>query len=88
MNEIKMLCRDACQAKYEIQKLSTDQKNECLTKIAAILLENCASILSSNEIDLEDARCKGMHQGMLDRLKLDESRIQSMADGQIGRAHV
>lgn len=81
MNEIKMLCRDACQAKYEIQKLSTDQKNECLTKIAAILLENCASILSSNEIDLEDARCKGMHQGMLDRLKLDESRIQSMADG-------
>ncbi len=79
--ELIDLCRKACNAKYEVQKLTTEQKNSALEIVAAKLIEDTPLILKANEKDLERARENGMHVGMIDRLRLDESRIRAMADG-------
>ena len=79
--ELIDLCRKACNAKYEVQKLTTEQKNSALEIVAAKLIEDTPVILKANEKDLERARENGMHVGMIDRLRLDESRIKAMADG-------
>ena len=79
--ELIDLCRKACNAKYEVQKLTTEQKNSALEIVAAKLIEDTPVILKANEKDLERARENGMHVGMIDRLRLDESRIRAMADG-------
>jgi glutamate-5-semialdehyde dehydrogenase len=81
--ELINLCRNACNAKYEVQKLTTEQKNSALEKVAAQLIEETPKILEANEKDLERAKENGMHIGMIDRLRLDESRIKAMADGVI-----
>ena len=49
--------------------------------MAEILLKSSKEILEANKKDLENAIEKGTPKAMLDRLALDESRIQGMADG-------
>lgn len=68
-------------AKYEIALLSTDVKNKAILAVADALEKNSAKIISANAIDMENGEKKGLNQGLLDRLKLDESRIKGMADG-------
>lgn len=58
----------------------TDLKNKALLAMADALEADTAAILSANALDMEAA--KGHIQPvMLDRLALNESRIQGMADG-------
>ena len=57
-----------------------ETKNRLLTAMAASLVEHTAEILTCNETDLEAARGH-ISDVMLDRLRLDESRIAAMAEG-------
>ena len=75
------LCSKAKNAKYGLGALSKDTKNQALETIANALLEDEASILEANEKDLANGVAVGMHQGLLDRLKLDRGRIEGMAEG-------
>ena len=75
------LCSKAKNAKYGLGALSEDTKNQALETIANALLEDEASILEANEKDLANGVAAGMHQGLLDRLKLDRGRIEGMAEG-------
>ena len=79
--ELLEICQRAKASKYKIQNLSTQQKNKALLVVADKLVENTADILAANRKDYERGEKNGMHQGMLDRLKLDEKRIQAMAEG-------
>ncbi|WP_081795278.1 glutamate-5-semialdehyde dehydrogenase [Butyrivibrio sp. MC2021] len=79
--ELLEICQRAKASKYKIQNLSTDQKNKALLVVADKLVENAADIIAANQKDYERGEKNGMHQGMLDRLKLDEKRIQAMAEG-------
>ncbi len=79
--ELKEIGIRAHKAKYDVQNLSTDVKNKALVFIADKLVEESAKIIKANEIDCKNGRDNGMHQGMLDRLKLDEKRIAAMAEG-------
>ncbi len=79
--ELKDIGIRAQKAKYEVQNLSTESKNKALLAIADKLVEEASRIIEANEIDYKNGQNNGMHQGMLDRLKLDEKRIAAMAEG-------
>ncbi|TNE61150.1 MAG: glutamate-5-semialdehyde dehydrogenase [Alphaproteobacteria bacterium] len=60
---------------------STDAKNLALTAAAAALRAGVADILAANEKDMAFGRDKGLTGAMLDRLMLDEARIDAIANG-------
>lgn len=64
----------------EIALATTDKKNELLKNMANALLENMDLILQENQKDMEEAK-KFFSSVKLDRLLLDEKRIQGMAQG-------
>lgn len=59
--------------------LSTEVKNKVLQNVAAALSARQAEILSANAADYEEAKTTGMEAALLDRLRLDEARLQAMA---------
>jgi glutamate-5-semialdehyde dehydrogenase len=79
--ELLEICQRAKSVKYEVQKLGTEDKNRALFKVAECLESEAKYILDANSKDYENGLKNGMHQGMLDRLKLDEKRIEAMAEG-------
>lgn len=81
MTYLETLGKQACLAKYELQKLTTARKNEALMKAAEYLIQYTDDILAENEKDLIQGKENGMHEGLLDRLKLTRERIQAMAEG-------
>ena len=58
----------------------TDTKNKALQAMADALTANCAAILAANDADMDAARGT-ISDVMLDRLLLNEERIQGMAEG-------
>ncbi|MBO4343870.1 MAG: glutamate-5-semialdehyde dehydrogenase [Clostridia bacterium] len=73
-----MACAKEC--KDFICSASAERKNQALFAMASSIEENKDAILLANEKDMENARGK-ISDVMLDRLKLDESRIYGMAEG-------
>ena len=81
MTDLHEMGQKACMAKYELQKTSTEAKNQALVHIAGALHTYAQNILDANAMDIETAQKSGMHPGMIDRLRLTMERIQSMAEG-------
>lgn len=73
--------RRAAEAKYDVQKLSADKKNEILKVVAKQLQQDAAEILTENAKDICSGEENGMHSGMIDRLRLTKERIDAMAEG-------
>ena len=67
-------------AKKSINTASTALKNQALEAMASQLLKATKAILAANQIDMETARGK-ISEVMLDRLFLDQERIEGMAQG-------
>ena len=67
-------------AKKSINTASTALKNQALEAMASQLLKATEAILAANQIDMEAARDK-ISEVMLDRLFLDQERIEGMAQG-------
>ena len=79
MTTIEILNR-ANNAKTKLAQLDTETKNKALLAMADSLIENTNDILLANKKDVENA--KGvLSDVMIDRLLLNEKRIQAMADG-------
>ena len=70
----------AKQAKFEVNQLTTQQKNDALNAMADALLEHQDAILAANAMDLDAARGH-VADVMLDRLLLTPQRIAGMAAG-------
>ena len=81
MAELTELGKNACAAKYILQKLTTEEKNKALDTAANYLCDRRAELLAANESDLENGRRNGMNPGLLDRLKLTPDRIAQIAEG-------
>ena len=60
--------------------LCTDDKNRALRAMANALIENTDSILEANALDVAAAEGT-VSSVMIDRLRLDKSRIEGMANG-------
>lgn len=69
----------ALAAKDFLATVTTDDKNRALLSIAKALRDSSETIITENKTDLENGRKNGLSDGMLDRLMLDESRIDGMA---------
>ncbi|MDE6000750.1 MAG: gamma-glutamyl-phosphate reductase, partial [Clostridia bacterium] len=71
---------NAKRIKNSVALMSTEQKNAALINMASAIEEDKKSILRANKADL--AAVKGtMSDVMQDRLRLNEDRVHSMADG-------
>jgi glutamate-5-semialdehyde dehydrogenase len=75
------LGREAAAAAGVLALAGTDVKNLALARIAAALRANARKLLAANAKDMDAARLKGLSGAMLDRLALDEKRIEAMARG-------
>ncbi|MGM9535709.1 MAG: gamma-glutamyl-phosphate reductase, partial [Intestinibacter sp.] len=71
----------AKEAAYELGIASTAQKDQALTFMAEELINAKEEIIKANEIDRQNAIEKGISDALLDRLSLDEGRIEAMANG-------
>ncbi|MBQ8986330.1 MAG: glutamate-5-semialdehyde dehydrogenase [Lachnospiraceae bacterium] len=81
MSIVETLCKKASAIKYDVQKLSTDEKNRALLTAADKLVANGDKILSANREDIENGRAAGMKEAMIDRLTLTKARIDQIAEG-------
>lgn len=74
-------CRRAAAVKQEIGTLGTKEKNMALLAIADALEANREQIKAANTLDIEAGRKNGLNVGLIDRLTLDDGRIDGVADG-------
>ena len=65
-------------AKKDFVKLSTKDKNKILENIKISMEKNRKNILDANKKDYDKGISNNMAEGLLDRLKLDDERIDSM----------
>jgi glutamate-5-semialdehyde dehydrogenase len=71
--------RDALEAAAVLAQASTERKNDALVAAAKALRASVSRLLAANEKDMASARARNLSSALLDRLKLDEKRIEGMA---------
>jgi glutamate-5-semialdehyde dehydrogenase len=64
-----------------LAQMPTTRKNAGLTAAAAALRAQASTIKQANAIDMAAGRAKGLSAALLDRLLLDDKRIEAMAKG-------
>ncbi len=79
--QMTLLASQAKAASRILARLSTAEKNRCLEMMAGALERNAGAIQQANAADMETGARIGLSSAMLDRLKLDDKRIASMAKG-------
>ena len=72
---------EAVKAAHALARASTYLKNACLRAAAAAIREQRADILAANELDVQDAKSRGLSGALVDRLLLDDKRVEAMAKG-------
>ncbi len=65
----------------EIRQTDNDTRTNVLLSFAQYLKEDMADILAANQKDVKDAEESGMKPSLIDRLTLDEARINAMSEG-------
>lgn len=78
---IEEQCKNGKDASYELSSFSINKRNNALQEMADNLRNNVDLILDENKIDMENGRSDGLTQALLDRLMLNEDRIDGMAKG-------
>ena len=71
----------AKQASATLRNTSADVRNGVLLEFARNMVLHQNDIIDANRKDMEGSANNGMSEAMLDRLMLDEKRIQGMAEG-------
>tara|TARA_B100000700_G_scaffold45667_3_gene47839 strand:- start:504 stop:1775 length:1272 start_codon:yes stop_codon:yes gene_type:complete len=75
------ICISAKTASREFSLLDAKQRNQILLRIASRVLESKNEILDANKIDYANAKESGADHHILDRLYLNEERIDAIVDG-------
>lgn len=78
---IAEVTRGAASAKSEIGRAETDTKNLALKNVAEQILASGNLLRKENSRDLKEGKDRGLNAALLDRLELNDNRIQAMADG-------
>jgi glutamate-5-semialdehyde dehydrogenase len=73
--------REAKEGARSIAKASSQQKNTALVKMAEALKKRSKELIRENGKDITFAKKKGLSGAMIDRLTLNEKRINEMAQG-------
>ena len=75
------LGRAARAAARALREAPTQAKDKALLAAAAAIRARKQNILQANAVDVESARAKNLASPLIDRLLLDEKRIEAMASG-------
>ena len=78
---MQQLGQAARRASRAMARAQTKQKNQALLAIADAILEQRAHLLTENNKDLAHGRDSGLDEALLDRLALNDERIEAMAEG-------
>ncbi|MCL4407966.1 MAG: glutamate-5-semialdehyde dehydrogenase [Thermotogae bacterium] len=78
--KVEELAKKVSQAKKSIGLMSTQRKNEALRSIADAIDKNRKNILKGNRIDVDLSRKNEMPESIIDRLLLNDKRIDAMMD--------
>jgi len=81
MSLIKDLSRKAAEAAQILSVLDEAEKNAVLMDMAKTLRDNANGIIENNAKDLVNAKNNDLAASMIDRLTLNEERIEAMAEG-------
>jgi len=80
-SEMTALGVAARSAAAELAMCSVEQRNSALGSAAEALRSGAQKILTANQADMVAAKDRGLSAAMLDRLMLDDERIEAMAAG-------
>jgi len=80
-DDVLAAARRAKAAAKTVAQLSTAAKNAALQAMADALRAQLPAILEANEADLDTAVAGGTPEALVDRLRLDRSRVEGMAAG-------
>ena len=78
---IDRLGSEAKEASVILSQATLEQKNEALARISEEIQLNRKAILEVNQADLAHAKEKSIGSALIDRLELNDSRIDSMISG-------
>ncbi len=78
---VEELARSVRRASHALAIATTDQKNQVLAKIAELCIERKAEIQRQNALDIQYAHEIGLSNALVDRLLLDDGRIEKMVQG-------
>ncbi|MCH9852540.1 MAG: glutamate-5-semialdehyde dehydrogenase [Alphaproteobacteria bacterium] len=74
------ICARAQQAKSTLATCSNQMRNKALTNAANLIRTNSQAIETANATDMQNAKSDGLSEAMLDRLMLNQARINAIAD--------
>lgn len=77
-HEVGQRADRARKASRVLARATRDWKDRALLAIATSLDERRASVMAANAQDLERGRAAGTSEGLLDRLKLDDARVDGL----------
>lgn len=80
MSQLIEKCKKLRAASQDLAAVSTNIKNEALLYAAEALKKNQQFILAENQKDIDVAVKKGTKESLIDRLRLNEARIQGMIE--------
>ena len=78
-DQVRRIAEEARAASGALAQTSADERNGALASMAAALRSHAAAIVEANGCDMDAARKAGTKEGLLDRLMLDEGRVEAMA---------
>ena len=79
--ELDQILEDAQSTKEQLRGSSKEQKDMALEKAAESINSSRSTLKSANDMDMEHASTLNLQESFIDRLKLDDKRIDSMISG-------
>src|SRR5699024_4968630 len=81
MNEVFQKGKQAKRTSYALAVATTEEKNDALVQISKQIITDQDTIIQANELDLAAGEKNGLDKSVLDRIMLNEERINAMAEG-------
>ena len=79
--QMSAMGREARKAAAALRLADAQTRTHAIAEMAKAVREDAAAILAANARDVADAKGAGLAPAMIDRLQLDEARIEAMAKG-------
>ena len=79
-NEVIVKGRLAKAASFIMNTKTTEEKNAALLSIADQLVADCEAIVEANKVDIENGKAANLPTSTLDRIMLNDARIEAMSD--------
>ena len=78
---ITEMAKAASRAQRQIGRASNDVRNQALRHAAHVIRDTSEAILEANQQDVRAGKERGLSEAMIDRLTLDEARLEGIASG-------